>query len=63
MQIKSIAEFEHPEMRSAFIKLPFVIQIFLFCLFFIGRLRKVLLYLYFQHAVKISRVTATISPI
>ena len=44
MQVKSI-EGEHSAILSTFIKLPFVIKIFV-CLLLSGRFRQVLLYMY-----------------
>ena len=44
MQVKIIAEREHSAILSTFIKLPFVIKIFVICLFLSGRLRQFLLY-------------------
>ena len=43
MQVKSIAE--HSEILSTFIKLPFVIKIFVFSILS-GRFRQVLLYVF-----------------
>ena len=47
MQVKSIAECSNSAILSSFIKLPFVIKINLFCLFWSGRLRQILLYISF----------------
>ena len=49
-------------MLKAFIKLPFVTKNFVLSIFE-WPLKTGLLFLYFQHAVKLARVTATISPI
>ena len=44
MQVKSIAEWEHSAILSTFIKLPFVIKIFVLSIFS-GRLRQVSQYI------------------